>query len=137
MTAKEKQFLTYYPAIVVLAGITIPVFLEMHRTCNSFSFKNIIDGGWVAILYLASAYILLALIGYFKRNLNIMGPPFIMILLIQVFNHLRVVSSTSSTAALGYFIAPLIQAILGIPVGILIGYLINNLVSIKKRNIKT
>jgi ABC-type phosphate transport system permease subunit len=137
LNEKEKHFLIYYPAIVALAGIAIPTALEMHRIGDSFSFDNIIEGGWVAILYLASAYILLALIGCFKRNLYIMGPPFIGILFIQVLNHIQVVSSTSSTAALGYLIVPVIQAILGIPIGILIGVFINNGVNSNNRKFKT
>jgi hypothetical protein len=48
--------------------------------------------------------------------------------------HLQITSSSSSTSALGYFYAPLIQAAIIIPVGIFIGFVIRKVQEEKSYN---
>jgi len=124
MKSEEKRFLTYYPVPVLLLGVLLPVFIEYLRTGELVSIKNIIEGGWIAIVFMASPYILLAIIGCIIRNRVIMLPPLIGVFAYQIMKYLQISSSSSSTSALGYFYAPLIQLAIIIPVGIFIGFVV-------------
>ena len=124
MKSEEKRFLIYYPAPVLFLGVLFPVFIEYLRTGELVSIKNIIEGGWIALAFMASPYILLAIIGCIVRNRVIMLPPLIGVVAYQIIKHLEITNSSSSTSALGYFYAPLIQLAVIIPVGIFIGFVI-------------
>ena len=124
MKSKEKRFLIYYPVPVLLLGLLFPVFIEYLRTGELVSSKNIIEGGWIALAFMASPYILLAIISCIVRNRVIMMPPLLGVVAYQIMNHLEITSSSSSTSALGYFYAPLMQLVVIVPVGIFIGFVI-------------
>lgn len=124
MKSEEKRFLIYYPVPVLLLGVLFPVFIEYLRTEELVSIRNITEGGWIAIVFMASPYILLAIIGCILRNRVIMLPPFLGVVAYQIIKHLQITSSSSSTSALGYFYTPLIQLAVIIPLGIFIGIVI-------------
>ena len=125
MKDNEKLFLIYFSVPVLIVGILFPVFLDGLRTGDFGSVKCLKEGGWMAVVYLASPYILLAGISCFKRKLRVVIPPFIGIILAQVGYHLEVASS-SSTAVLGYFLAPLVQIFIIMPLGFLFGWVLND-----------
>jgi hypothetical protein len=96
MKSEEKRFLTYYPVPVLLLGVLLPVFIEYLRTGELVSIKNIIEGGWIAIVFMASPYILLAIIGCIVRNRVIMLPPLIGVVAYQIIKHLGACPTTPS-----------------------------------------
>jgi hypothetical protein len=125
MSNSEKRFLIYFPIPVLLIGILLPLLLEDLRIDEFISAENIVEGGWIAVAYLASSYVLLSIISLFIRNSIIMIPPFIGIVLIQAACYVLIFSSKSTTAALGYIAAPLIQILIAIPAGMLVGFWFN------------
>lgn len=92
MKSHEKLFLIYFPVPVLFVGILFPAFLDGLRTGDFGSVICLKEGGWMAMAYLASPYILLAGISCFKRKLKVVIPPFIGIVLTQMGYHLEVVS---------------------------------------------
>ena len=124
MKSEEKRFLIYYPVPVLFLGVQLPVVIEYLRTGELVLIKNIIEGGWKALAFMASPYVLLAIIGCIVRNRVIMLPPLLGVVAYQIMKHLQIISSSSSTTVLGYFYAPLIQLAVIIPVGIFIGFVI-------------
>ena len=84
------------------------------------------SGGFVALIFLGSPYILLSIISIFKRNLYILTPSLLGFIIIQILNHNTVIESTSSTAAIGYFFAPILQVIIALPIGMIAGVLFEN-----------
>lgn len=124
MKSEEKSFLVYYPPLVLLLGLLFPVVTEYLRTGELVSIKNIIEGGWIAIAFVATPYFLLSIIGCLIRNRVMMLPPLLGVVAYQIIKHFQITHSTSSTSALGNFYTTLIQAAVILPVGIFIGYVI-------------
>ncbi len=58
-----------------------------------------------------------------------MVPPFLGFIIIQITNHHSVVESTSSTAALGYIMAPLLQTLIALPIGVMVGFLFKSVIT--------
>jgi hypothetical protein len=129
----KKYFPYYFSLPVFIFGLIFPVLLSESNTEESISLKDLMQGGWIAVVYLASSYIVLSVIGFFKRDPYLLVPPFLGYILIQFINHWDVVGSTSSTSALGYLMAPIIQIVLALPIGIMLGLLVKSAINGKNK----